>query len=316
MKNWHPNCHTLVRLSAAFVLSSALNLEANACLVEQERQRNGCAVSTSREDAAGEASVELQDGNACKVEGSPISDDDTQAAVRAALTGSEDRFDEGQEGEGWRVIFQPYIWALGNEVRIATEQFDRSDYTGYIDALLNQYQYGFLWSTVAYKGNWGIYMDGHFVRLKDDGKELGLPYTSDVRQMLFEAAILRRFGSPRAYLELLAGARYFSVKSDVDVTLVGGFNDLFAWFEPMAGMRLGASLDEAELWRAEISADAGGFELGSDFTWQVTGSITRQLSERRSISLGYRHIDIEYFDSPNRYESEMSGPFLGFGFNF
>jgi hypothetical protein len=234
-----------------------------------------------------------------------------------ASVAAEGRLDEEQEGdERWRVTFQPYIWALSNEVRIATEQYDRSDRTGYIDALLNQYQYGFLWSTTAYKGKWGIYMDGHFVRLKDDGRELGLPYTSDIRQMLFEAALLRRVGGPKAYLEFFAGARYFRVKSDVDVTLVGGFNDLFAWIEPMAGMRIGASLDEAARWRAEIGADAGGFELGSDFTWQVNGSITRQLSQRRSISVGYRHIDIEYYDAPNRYESEMSGPFLSFGFNF
>jgi len=307
-----------VSILSAFVLSLASDCKANACLVEQKQQCNETAVSTSREepiDMVDEATI-VPDDNACELERSPGNRDDSRSAISSALAATEDRFDEGQEGEGWRVIFQPYIWALGNEVRIATEQFDRSDYTGYIDALLNQYQYGFLWNTVAYKGKWGIYMDGHFVRLKDNGRELGLPYTSDVSQMLFEAALLRRVGSPGAYLEFFAGARYFRVKSDVDVTLVGGFNDLFAWFEPMAGMRLGASLDEAKRWRAEISADSGGFELGSDFTWQVTGSITRQLSERRSISLGYRHIDIEYFDSPNRYESEMSGPFLGFGFNF
>ncbi len=318
MKTWQLDSHPLVRLLAGFLLSMALSFQASAGLVGEDgefklRAENGAQESTEKLD---EVIVAPEDGSVRELVRSPDSKVEIKGAISTALTETDGRFDEDKKAERWRVIFQPYIWALGNEVRIATEQYDRSDYTGYIDALLNQYQYGFLWSTVAYKGKWGIYMDGHFVRLKDDGKELGLPYTSDVRQMLFEAAILRRFGSPRAYLELLAGARYFSVKSDVDVTLVGGFNDLFAWFEPMAGMRLGASLDEAELWRAEISADAGGFELGSDFTWQVTGSITRQLSERRSISLGYRHIDIEYFDSPNRYESEMSGPFLGFGFNF
>lgn len=211
---------------------------------------------------------------------------------------------------------QPYIWALGNEVRIATDEYDRSDFTGYIDALLNQYQYGFLWATTAFKGRWGFYMDGHFVRLKDSARELGLPYDSDVRQMLFEGALLYRIGDESAYADLLAGARYFRMKSNVDVTLVGEFNDLFQWVEPIVGARFGHALGKDKRWSCEIAGDIGGFEFGSDFTWQASAALTYQLSERRTLSIGYRHIDIEHWEAPRRYESEMSGPVLGFGFRF
>lgn len=216
----------------------------------------------------------------------------------------------------WRVTVQPYIWALGNNVRIATDEYDRSALTGYFDALLNQYQYGFLWSTTAFKGAWGLYMDGHFVRLKASDRELGLPYDSDVRQMLFEGAVLYRFGDEAAYADLLAGVRYFRMKSNVEVALVGSFNDLFQWFEPIVGVRLGHALGKNGRWSCEVAGDVGGFDLGSDFTWQASATLTYQLSERRTLSIGYRHIDIEYLNLPRRYESEMSGPVIGFGFRF
>jgi hypothetical protein len=217
----------------------------------------------------------------------------------------------------WRVVFQPYIWALGNEVRIATTEYDRSDYTGFADALLNQYQYGFLWTTKAYKGKWGLYMDGHFVRLKDEAREFGLiPYRSDIRQALFEGSVMYRLGDEATFVELFTGARYFLMRSEVDVTLVGSFNDRFEWVEPLAGARLSHRLGKQDRWRAEVAADAGGFGLGSDLTWQASMVVHYQMTERRSLSFGYRHIDIEHQDGARRYESEMSGPMMGFGFEF
>jgi hypothetical protein len=200
MKTWCLNCHTLVRLSTALVVSSGLNLDANACVNEQERKRNGCAVGTSREEAldvADEAAVELQDGDACEVESRPSSDDDTQAPMSAALTGKEDRFDEGQDGERWHVTFQPYIWALGNEVRIATEQYDRSDYTGYIDALLNQYQYGFLWSTVAYKAVDGATRSR--VRISASPPFSSFPATQPGAAVVANSLNGHRYGTARAF---------------------------------------------------------------------------------------------------------------------
>ena len=218
--------------------------------------------------------------------------------------------------DDWEITVQPYIWALRNEVRIATTEYDRSDATGFIDALLNQYQYGFLWTTTARKGPWGLYMDGHFVRLKDSARELGLPYQADVRQMLFEGAVMYRFGDDHDFAEVFGGVRYFRMRSDVEVQIVGSFNDLFDWFEPMAGLRLSHSLDKSKRWRAEVAGDLGGFEIGSDFTWQASAMLHYTISERRNISIGYRHIDIEYQDGVNRYESEMSGPVIGFGYKF
>jgi len=221
-----------------------------------------------------------------------------------------------QEDDAWKISVQPYIWALSNEVRIATTEYDRSDFTGYLDALLNQYQYGFLWTTTAYKGKWGLYMDGHFVRLKGNARELGLPYTSDIRQMLFEGSVMYRIGDDINFAELFAGARYFRMKSDVDVTIVGSFNDKFEWVEPLVGARLSHTMGKSKRWRAELAGDIGGFEIGSDFTWQVSTALVYQMTERRNISVGYRHIDIEFQDGERRYESEMSGPVIGFGFKF
>lgn len=221
-----------------------------------------------------------------------------------------------QEDETWQGQFQPYLWALGNEIRIATTEYDRSDSTAFVDALLNQYQYGFLWTSTVRKGRWGLYMDGHIVRLKDEAKELGLPYTSDIWQVLFEGSVLYHRGDNSTFWELFAGGRYFLMNSDVDVTLVGSFNDSFEWVEPLAGVRLSHKLGRKEGWRAEVASDIGGFGVGSDLTWQASGALHYDFSERHTLSFGYRHLDIEYRDKDYRYESVMSGPFVGFGLKF
>lgn len=216
----------------------------------------------------------------------------------------------------WKVTLEPYVWALGNKVRIATDQFDRSDFTGYIDALVNQYQYGFLGVAKLYRQRWGFYTDFHFVRLKDEARELGLPYASDIRQILVESSLMYRVGDDINFTELFTGIRYFRMKSRVDVAVAGKFRDLFEWVDPMVGVRVSRGIGKRQRWRWQISGDASGFNLGSDFTWQANASLVYRLNERRSLSVGYRHLDIKYSDSSRRYESRMSGPYLGFAYHF
>lgn len=223
---------------------------------------------------------------------------------------------EKPDKDSWKVTLEPYIWALGNKVRIATDQYDRSDFTGYIDALFNQYQYGFLGAVKVYRKRWGFYTDAHFVRLKDKARELGLPYTSDIRQFLIESSLLYRLGDDVNFTELFLGARYFRMKSHVDVAVAGKFKDLFEWVDPMAGVRVSRGIGKRQRWRWQISGDVSGFDLGSDFTWQASAGLVYRWNERRSVSAGYRHLDIKYFDPPRRYESRMSGPYLGFAYHF
>lgn len=215
--------------------------------------------------------------------------------------------------EEWRMEFRPYLWALGNDLHIATEEYNKVDSTGFVEAL-GQYDYGMLWAFTAHKGPWGFFMDGHFVRLTGDGVELGLPFTSDIRQGLFEFAGMRRIGQGADFVEFILGVRYFRMKSDVNVKIVGGFDDLFQWVEPLAGLRLSKGLNEAV--RCELAADVGGLGVGSDLTWQVTGAVEYEISPRYVLSMGYRHINIHYTDGPRRYDSVMSGPTIGLGTRF
>lgn len=60
-----------------------------------------------------------------------------------------------------------------------------------------------------------------------------------------------------------------------------------------------------------IQGDVGGFGVGSDFTYQVTGTINYTLSDGFVISAGWRHLHLDYESDGTRFEGSQTGPLIG-----
>ena len=67
-------------------------------------------------------------------------------------------------------------------------------------------------------------------------------------------------------------------------------------------------------------ADIGGFDIGSDLSWQLAGYLSFQASDATSIVVGYRLLDIEYDEGSgaDRFEldAQLRGPVIGAIFTF
>lgn len=80
----------------------------------------------------------------------------------------------------------------------------------------------------------------------------------------------------------------------------------------------------ATRWRYEIAtrcsnlvyAYMGGLDVGSKFTWQIHGSRNSQVKENIFVSLGYRHLSVDYRDGGKRLALSQSGPLVGTTFRF
>jgi opacity protein-like surface antigen len=72
---------------------------------------------------------------------------------------------------------------------------------------------------------------------------------------------------------------------------------------------LGFSQEVEALFRLAI--DIGGFSVGSDFTWQTVAAVNYALSDRVSVSAGYRHLTVDYEDGGQLLDIELSGPLVG-----
>lgn len=128
----------------------------------------------------------------------------------------------------------------------------------------------------------------------------------------------RVFEGPITF-DVLAGASYFSI--DTDLELLPGLlpnsrslNKSEDWVDPVIGFHLRKEINER--WFSMLRGEIGGFDVGSDLTWQVMVGAGCSLGENSEMFVGYRHLDIDYSDNNFIYETETSGLVLGVNFLF
>jgi hypothetical protein len=139
-------------------------------------------------------------------------------------------------------------------------------------------------------------------------------------------------GLGTAAFDVLAGGRYWhqdtTVSADFNFSLdlagltVRGNRVLdksgsIDWVDPFIGARLRQQLAPGQ--NLTLRGDVGGFDVGSDFTWQVIATYDFQLcaTDRYTIDgyLGYRALSVDYSEGSgrNRYEFDavQQGPVMG-----
>jgi len=62
--------------------------------------------------------------------------------------------------------------------------------------------------------------------------------------------------------------------------------------------------------------DVGGFGVGSDLTWQVAVTANYQASERLYLSIGWRHLYVDYSGGGTVFKGAMTGPVIGTTWTF
>ena len=138
-------------------------------------------------------------------------------------------------------------------------------------------------------------------------------------------------------VDLLAGARYWHQDADLKFGITGTL-DLGGlavsrgraiarggdvdWVDPLVGFRIrhGFAPGQELLFRADV----GGFDVGSQFSWNVLGAYSFKFAVRDGVTysgmLGYRalSVDFEKGSGTNRYEYDVvqHGPVVGLTIGF
>ena len=90
------------------------------------------------------------------------------------------------------------------------------------------------------------------------------------------------------------------------------------WVDPIAGITIRTPAQRRVQLR--LYTEVGGFGAGSDFTWQVFPDLSIKLTQKASLELGYRWLDLDYVTGEGndqfRYDVLTQGPVVGFGFRF
>jgi hypothetical protein len=111
---------------------------------------------------------------------------------------------------------------------------------------------------------------------------------------LFVVYRLTALDTPQG-VSVLAGVRYTS--HDLEVRSYSGAPDdepAFSerWWDPTVGVRYHRPLPANLL--VTVSADIGGFGVGSDLAWSATGVLGWRFSRPVGVTLGYRYMWVDY----------------------
>ena len=173
----------------------------------------------------------------------------------------------------------------------------------------------------ARKGPWGLQTSGIYMDLSNAAETPGTLITSmnlELKQLMLDAAVSYAVvDNDCASLELLAGARYNHIYNGLTVEqpLVTTFNESSkSWIDPYLGLQGRAKLTNTLTFVGK--GDIGGFDIGSNLTWQLYGGLEYQISPSWHLGVGYRYLSVDYASGGFTYDIDTSGPQIELGINF
>lgn len=173
-----------------------------------------------------------------------------------------------------------------------------------------------------------VFMDLTWASLEADDKlPSGAEVELDLGLTVFELGGGLVLGDPPAAdepeaaarrVEAIGGLRYWRVTGDLDVTGVFSGDDTEEWVDPFVGLRASFPLnDELQL---SLRGDVGGFNVGSDFSYNAVAALLWQAFDDGNLAAGYRVLDADYDDGNGtdrfEFDARLKGPFVGLMFRF
>lgn len=142
----------------------------------------------------------------------------------------------------------------------------------------------------------------------------GIPASGELTIRSLTLAGGRRFDAGRGRsVDVMAGLRAWSVDGLVRSPVLSVAPEV-NFVDPILALRGTAPLSDR--WSMLGYVDVGGFGAGSDLTWQAAITANYQATERLYLSLGWRHLYLDYSDGGSRFDGAMTGPLAGVTWRF
>ena len=127
--------------------------------------------------------------------------------------------------------------------------------------------------------------------------------------------------TPQAAVDLLVGARYWEVDSELSFS--GGLGALAGrritnkedWIDPFVGLKGRLPLGESRFFIAGGAA-LGGFDVGSEVFYELNANVGYQWNRSIGTTIGYRLFDVDYDKDDFLYDVRQQGWQLGLSWSF
>lgn len=223
----------------------------------------------------------------------------------------------GEQDPGWEFAVSPYLWTPGINASVGTALGTVSVDMSTSD-VLSKLDLAFMGALEARKGRWGLIADLFYADIsQNSGTPLGLAFSrarvETQAKALSAYAAYRIQENDRVALDLLAGFRVSSLNVDLSLSprLLPGLRLSVGetWVDPVIGARTRVAITDK--WFATAFADVGGFNVDSDLTWQVFGSLGYQINPRWSVLGGWRYFSAKKEMDGRDVTTDFSGPLIG-----
>jgi hypothetical protein len=245
----------------------------------------------------------------------PRDEPETSAAAGSAPAHDADVVPPPSE-EGWKVVVSPFLFGAGLRGAIGIEGADGEVNADFSD-LLGELDFGggVNLEMAPPDSSLGLLLGLTYVGLEEDGRTTASGFDSvdaELDQTVLEASLVLEL-QPEGLVDLLLGARYWDLEGDLKATATPPGDDVAAsrganWVEPLIGVRSRIPLSRTLF--LLLRGDAGGFGLGSEYTYDLGGQIAWAFSESFELALGYRLLYAKY-DDDFLYDASNAGPILG-----
>jgi hypothetical protein len=205
----------------------------------------------------------------------------------------------------WHFVVAPYFWFSGLKGDVSVRNLPEVPVDKSFSDIWSDFQIGATGHFEGRKDRWGFATDMMYIDLHAP-VAAGTPVLSQldasatVRAFtgegigFYRAVTGGRKDNP-AFLDVLAGVRYYKTSGQLNVTLpvagaTAGDKRAFDWVDALTGVRLRAPLGSRVAFIGR--GDVAGF--GSKFTWNLEGDLAVALSQRWTAGAGWRHLSIDY----------------------
>lgn len=241
----------------------------------------------------------------------------TLLAFGAAPSWAADRDDD------LRYSITPYLWATRMKGDVKAGRLPETTMDIKFSDILDVLDFGFMTAVEIRKGRLGFLFDGIYMNVSDSADTrsangaVSVSAEAEVRQTMLAFAAAWRVLEERLSVDAVGGIRYNKIDVDVDIDarLFGGPSGSVGrsgdkdWVDPYLGLRLIVPVAGGLSLVGYI--DAGGFGVGSDFTWQGLAGLEYALSESFIASFGYRYLKVDYDKDGFSYDMANDGLYAG-----
>lgn len=227
--------------------------------------------------------------------------------------------------DSWEFHLAPYAWLAGQSGSVATlPGLPAVDIdVDFYDDIWGNINGAFMLVGEAKKGSMGFTTDIVYTDIESDSATPGQIFTSvssrTTSWIISALAFYRFFENQNTSIDGLAGARYWSV--DSELSLRGGPKGYYSidntenWVGPIAGARGFSMLGDSKFFLSGFLL-FGGFGVGSDFLWDANLNLGYQWTPSLSTTIGYRYLDVDYDEDDFLYDVSQDGVVLGLSFRF